>query len=324
MEGWIVIGDVHSTHHSIAEVERLLDFSATMARKNNAKGCILLGDLFDTHQNVHLSVVYSYFSMFAKHADLEWLMIPGNHDHSVHGSRLEHALLPFKDLPNVKVFDCAQGMVESYDGMDFAPFIRSEEEFLKLCESKKNDLLICHQEFTGAQYEGGFYAPNGTDVRKVPYKQIIAGHVHAEQVVGSCCYVGAPRWFTVADANKPKFINLLKNNRLIKRYSTDAVCMPIYKISLDETSELPELKDNTRYILEVKGKAKFLERINSKYSGKAEIRGIIDSEKGASVKESVGINESLENFILNDYKCKHVENKYLFWEKLKEELNEYK
>ena len=322
MEGWMVIGDIHSTHHCIAEAEALLDYAARLARQNEAKGCILLGDLFDNHQNVNLSVVYSYCSVFNKHPDLQWLMIPGNHDHSVHGSRLEHALLPFKDLPNVKVFDADCGMVESYDNMDFAPFIRTEEEFLKLCEHPQNSLLICHQEFTGAQYEGGFFAPNGTDVKKVPYDQIISGHIHTEQQVGACQYIGAPRWFTVADANRPKFIYFLKNKKLVKKYSTEAVCAPIYRMAIDETSELPVLKENARYIFDVKGKAKFLERINNKYAGKAEIRGVVDTEKSVSVRESGGINESLENFILNDYKCKYVENKYLFWEKLKEELND--
>ncbi len=322
MSSWIVIGDVHSTPHSIVEAEALLNWCADLARLHKAKGCLLLGDLFDTHQNIHLSVMYSYMSIFQKNSDLEWIMIPGNHDHSVHGNRLEHALLPFKAIPNVKVFDCPEGVVESYAGMDFAVFCRTEEEFLAICAGKKNDILICHQEFTGADYGNGFYSPHGTDVKKVPYGTIISGHIHADQWVGNCYYPGAPRWFTVSDANKGKYVNLLKDGKFIKQFSTDAVCTPIYKLQLDATSELPVLKENARYILEVKGTPTFLNKINHKYAGKAEIRGVVDADKSATVKESVGIEESLEKFILQEYKLKYLNDKQAFWLKLQEELNQ--
>ncbi len=106
-------------------------------------------------------------------------MIPGNHDHSVHGSRLEHALIPFSVLTNVLILDAPNNVVQNYKGIDFAPFCRTEEEFLQLCTGKQSELLICHQEFKGAQM-GAFKSVDGDDWdESFPY--IISGHIHDYQ-----------------------------------------------------------------------------------------------------------------------------------------------
>lgn len=317
---FILIGDCHSTASSKDEVEKLLIWAYNYAKEYFTDGIILLGDLFDTHQHVNLDVTYSYLKIFRQCNDIEWILIPGNHDHSVHGSRLEHALLPFNVLNNVKIFDAPDNKVQSYKGIDFAPFTRTEEEFLQLCEARQNELLICHQEFKGAEYESGFYAPHGTDLSKVPYKQIISGHIHKIQQIGPCFYLGSPRWLKTSDANQPKMIYLLDNNRITKQFDTRVICKPIYKFEITEQSTLPEINDNARYIIEVTGTATFLDKMNTKYSGTAEVRGILSYKNDIVVKESTGIDMALQNFVLNEYDMQYLSDKEKFWSRLKEEL----
>jgi len=319
----ILIGDCHSTASSKDEVEKLLLWAYDYAKKYECEDIIMVGDLFDTHQHVNLDVTYSYLKIFGQCKDVKWVMIPGNHDHSVHGSRLEHALVPFKVLPNVLILDAPHNLVQNYKGIDFAPFCRTEEEFLQLCQGKQSELLICHQEFKGAEYENGFFAPHGTDLDKVPYTKILSGHIHKPSQVGPCYYVGAPRWLKTSDANQPRFIYLLDGHQLIKQFDTRVVCRPIYKFDIMEGSELPVIEPNARYIIEARGTATFLDKINTKYSGKAEVRGVLEYQKDISIKESVGINKALENFVLNEYKLQYVQDKEWFWDKLKEELREY-
>ncbi len=321
----IIVGDCHSTASSKSEVEKLLFWTYDLAKKYECPDIVLLGDLFDTHQHVNLEVTYSYLKIFKSCPDVKWVMIPGNHDHSVHGSRLEHALLPFAVLPNVLILDAPDGLVQSYKGVDFAPFCRTEEEFLKLCEGKQNDLLICHQEFQGAEYENGFFAPNGTDVTKVPYTQIISGHIHKQSQVGACFYLGAPRWLKSSDANQARVVALMDDNKIVKQFDTRVVCKAIYKYELVEGAPLPEIQENARYIIEARGTASFLDRMNSKFAGKAEVRGILEYKKDISIKESMGIDKALENFVLNEYQMQFLKDKEKdgFWSQLKEDLREY-
>ncbi len=319
----IIVGDCHSTASSKGEVEKLLFWAYDLAKQNNVQDIVMLGDLFDTHQHVNLEVTYSYLKIFRNCPDVKWVMIPGNHDHSVHGSRFEHALLPFLVMPNVLILDAPKNLVQSYKGVDFAPFCRTEEEFLKLCAGKQNDLLICHQEFKGAEYETGFFAPNGTDLAKVPYKQIISGHIHKQNQLGACFYLGAPRWLKTSDANQPRVIALMRDNRIVKQFDTRHVCRPIYKYEVIEGQDLPELEQNARYIIEAKGTASFLDRISERFAGKAEVRGTLEYKKDIVIKESVGIDKALENFVLNEYKLQYLDDREEFWQKLKEDLREY-
>lgn len=321
----ILIGDCHSTASSKEEVEKLLLWAYGLAKQNSCSDIIMLGDLFDTHQHVNLEVTYSYLKIFTQCKDVTWVIIPGNHDHSVHGSRLEHALSPFKILENVLILDAPDNVVQAYKGVDFAPFCRTEEEFLQLCSGKKNELLICHQEFKGAQYENGFYAPHGTDLDKVPYGKIISGHIHRPSQVGTCFYAGSPRWLKSSDANQERFVYLLEGHDIVKKWDCSPVCKKIIKVSISAEHDHVAIAsgDNTRYIIEATGTASWLELMNARYGGKAEVRGVVSYQRDIEVKESIGIDQALENFVLNEYEMHYLEDRLEFWERLKGALREY-
>lgn len=311
---YIIMGDPHSTSNKLEEIDKLFDFTVNEAKNQGINNIIILGDLFDTHQIVHLSVMHNYVKLFNKYQDLQWICLVGNHDIPLHGNRLQHALHPFKALSNVKVMDCTTGL-DAFDGIDYVPYC-SEEEFFKLVSNPSSDILICHQTFIGAQYENSFYAKDGLDLSKVPYKQVISGHIHTSQSVGKCFYPGAPRWFKTSDANQDKSIWLWDGLDEFKPISTESVCQSIIKLTLNENDPEPVLTQiNKRYILEITGTSRFINKMTKKYGGLAEIKSSLHNDKNYVVKESSGIDQALNDFILKQYKSQFgIDNQKLLEE----------
>jgi DNA repair exonuclease SbcCD nuclease subunit len=295
---YLIVGDTHATPHNLEEIKALFKFINEKAIENNLDTIILLGDLFDTHQIVNLSVLHTYYDIFKKYHKLDFISLVGNHDRSVHGwNRKEHALLPYKDIDNVMIVD------DFYDEGNFnlISYCRTEEEFLKFCKKKTSDTLICHQTFDGARYENGFYAKDGFDLKKVPYKNIISGHIHMEHKFDNVFYTGAPRWINRSDANVEKKIWIWDGKQDFQAIETNSVCQPIYSLDLDESSEAPTLKSGAKYILNITGNKKYIHKMYDKYLGKAEIKTNLIDSKNVSVKESMGINKALEKFINEQY-----------------------
>lgn len=298
MYKYIIVGDPHATSNKLEEINRLFDLVVQTAKENHIHDVIVLGDLFDTHQIVHLPVMHNYLDIFKKYSHLHWVLLVGNHDIPLHGNRLNHALAPFSQFPYVKVVDG----FDWYDDIDLIPYC-SEEEFFKLVKNKRHDTLICHQTFMGAAYENNYFAKDGFDLSQVPYQKVISGHIHTQQSVGKCFYPGAPRWFKSTDANHPKSIWLWDGKDEYKAISTENVCQSIVKLTLNEGEPEPDLtNENKRYILEVNGSIKFINKITKKYGGMAQISSNLESTKDYVVKESVGVMQALENFVLTQYK----------------------
>ncbi len=298
---YLLVGDIHSTSNKLDEVNKLFELIYTTAIRNNIFNIILTGDLFDTHQSVNLVVMHNYARLFKKYDDLYFICYPGNHDIPLHGNRLHHALLPFVKMANVLVLDASEGL-DHYDGIDYVPYC-TEEEFFKLTQNPTSDTLVCHQTFLGAAFETGFYAKDGIDLSRVPYKRVVSGHIHTTQSVGKCFYPGAPRWFKTSDANQDKCIWLWDGADEYKPISTVDVCQSIIKLTLTDKDAEPDLTNpNKRYILEISGTSKFISKMTKKYGGLAEITSNLDSNTDYEVKESVGITQALENFILTQYR----------------------
>jgi len=292
---YLIVGDIHATPNNLDEVRSLFTLIEKTCKEHQTKTVILLGDQTDSHQIQNLSIMHMYKELFLQYRDLDFIVLVGNHDRAVNGNKLYHSMFPYKLYSNVCVVDEFMSM----HGFDFISYCRDEQEFLNLTKNRVNDILICHQEFNGCQYENGFFSKNGFDLNKVPYEQIISGHIHKAQKWDKIWYPGAPRWMTRSDANEGKAIYLWDGQKS-KHIATGEFCRPIISLNITEKSELPELGP-AKYILNVTGNRKFIQKIYDKYAGKAEIKTNVVDAKHVKVKESLGINKALEKFVLNDY-----------------------
>ena len=60
------------------------------------------------------------------------------------------------------------------------------EKFRDACVQLKSagpTVLVCHSEFSGSQFENGFYSPHGFNPDEIPFDTIISGHIHKEQII---------------------------------------------------------------------------------------------------------------------------------------------
>ena len=297
MYKYLIIGDPHNVPSEKLEVESLIHYACEVARENSVQTIIITGDLHDTHSLVNLEVVWSYYDAFNDNPDIKFVIYPGNHD-IVLRDRTKHTLLPYKALTNVRVVES----LAHFEDFDIIPYC-SEKELLEMVQNAKSSTLLCHHTFQGAKYENGFYDPEGIDLSKMPYEKIISGHIHLSQTVGQCFYVGAPRWMSISDANENKSVWLWDGQADFKAIDTSSVCKKMIRLSVDEKTNLEDIviKSNTSLILDIVGTPLFVESMSEKFKGKARVIPNIVSNKDFVVKESVGIENALKHYVLNDY-----------------------
>lgn len=307
---YLIVGDIHATPQSLPECDRLLDFVCKSARQNKINNILLMGDLLDTHAILHSTVINFYFNKFTQNSDLNFICLVGNHDHPLR-NRKEHGLVAFKNIKNVTIVD----EFLSFPDFDAMPYT-DNDEFQELIKKKKNNILLCHHEFLGSTYENGFYSSHGIPLEQVKHKQVISGHIHKIQEFGPIKYVGAPRWMHTSDANQNRGIWLWDSKDIFKFLDTSEVVGKIIEIKVNENGQLPDINHNLykQVILKVTGTPKFIEQITEQYLGKAEIISNIIQETESIVSETLGVNQALKKFILNDYKVQYsnINNEYLY------------
>ena len=194
----------------------------------------------------------------------------------------------FKTMPRVEIIDHPIVI----HGIGMCPYIIDHHNFKDHVKDLKSRVLLAHQTFLGATFDNGFYAPEAVDIQELPFDQIVSGHIHEQQVIGKCHYVGTPKWDGLADANKDKGIwvfdfkdGLISNKKFI---SSSSVLQPIIKHVIMEGDEVPVIKENERVYLELRGSAAWITKLKKKYKGIANIKSVyLKDDKITIDRESV-------------------------------------
>lgn len=280
------IGDPHVMVSNIKESVKLIDFAIKTAQERGVNTIEILGDLFHTHAVMRVEVVDFWQRMFDRFEEegLKIRVLIGNHDQP--GSREKEQL-----MNALNIFDTKDNSVHSHriiinkpmvvDGIAYIPHMSDKEAFLRaskeLYEQGATKLLIAHQTFTGAQYDNGFYAEDGIDPALASQEAIISGHIHANQQIGKCDYLGTAKWDNMSDANKDKGIWIYthaEDRSVVSKefISTSEVLTPIYKHTIIEGEEEKKLYENARNYVELVGKSAWITKMKKKYKGKAQIK----------------------------------------------------
>jgi len=224
----LVSGDPHVKISTIETGKRFLAFLADSIKKVKPDRVVILGDLFDTHAVMRVEVLNAWVRFlteitFQCPANFQCYLMVGNHDKAGPSSS-EHALVGLARFPNVTI---VEGPVHD-QRMVFLPYYHTFEEF-EAALPPSGEILFCHNTFNGAQYENGFYDPNGFPVESVAgFKTVICGHVHKSQKIENIVYVGSPYAFGFQDAGETKGLHVFDTETgIFQRIKTP---LPEYRV----------------------------------------------------------------------------------------------
>lgn len=315
------VGDPHIRPQNLAEAEKLMQFIFDIISKGAVGRLEILGDLFHTHAVLRLEVVDFWNRWLQKFSDMiETVVLVGNHDQTGDYHKGTHALEVFKRINNgrLKIIDRPTVLRQFV----YCPYIHKESDFLAAIhgiDGTETKTLVCHAEFSGSQYDNGFYAPNGFNPDNVRYAHIISGHIHKEQIIagGRVDYPGTPKWDTASDANERKGIWLYEHDetgKVINRdlISTEKIVTPIRSFVWLEGQEAPKIPAESKTTIELIGSSDWISKQKVLLKGKASIKSKITDQK-RSEKRKAG--NSLENFLTNMYDTKTDRKKLLDYAK---------
>lgn len=235
----LVVGDPHLQIQKIDDGRKFIERLYKLAIEHEM--LVLLGDLFHTFAVVR-SEVLSLWNEFFNHIHnrLEVVALVGNHDYSGQSGG-SHALEVFKG--RIHVIDSK--LASCFAGVYFLPFFRDNKEFRAACNAvPEQGMLFCHQSFTGAAFDNGYYDPNGADTDCVKHLgSVISGHIHTQQKIGNIWYPGTPFQHTFAEAGHEKRVFTIHLSQtgytLIKEHDLG---MPKF--------EIIQVKDGTKPLIE--------------------------------------------------------------------------
>lgn len=308
---FLLVGDMHAVQSELEECNKLIDYIHKTALEQKVDYIAFMGDQYNYHNIVHLPVVDFWKKAFEKLTGIDTVALVGNHDQA-----------NSKDpaTPNAMVIHKGDiFLVEGPYYMEnilWLPYMASNEDFIRICnEHPEYSTVVCHQTFTGAKYENGFYAPDGVDQDKIPQKNVISGHIHSQQTIGKVWYVGSPRWRSLSDANQSKYIWLVEfneNGEIINKngFDTNVVCKPIF--ALEDRPDKPAIipTNDGHIVIDIFGPPDYVKSKSVEFKEKGFRIRTHPQETIIKIKESSGIKQAFNTYF-NEFKPKNGTNKEL-------------
>lgn len=303
----LLIGDVHSVINELDDCENLLKLIDESYREYNCDYTIFMGDQYQYMDTVSVRVMNfwkKWFKVLKK-----TVLIVGNHDQAGKGLEHLHALAAH-DKDVFMVVDKPATIKGDSGNITLFPYYSDVEKFLvdinEKFKEEPDSVLLCHQTFDGSKYENGFYAKDGIEVNKIPFKKVISGHIHAPQKLGDkVYYLGAPRWRILSDANIKRNIWVVDINgddfKLVRAIPTN-ICRRIFRFK--DTPEVPidiekiEADPKDKVVIDLIGPVEWINEREPIFRGRGFIiKAIPENNESPTIKESEGIGISLNKFI---------------------------
>lgn len=305
----IRVGDPHIKASNLKESEGLMEFVVSKALELKVDRLEILGDIFDTHEIIRLSVLKFWTKWFHKLAkqSFKTIILVGNHDLSGDYSDTFSALHTALHLEN-KNFKIVH---EPYlDGLyGYLPYIHSNEKYIEEANKLANQgatVLVSHPNYEGAVYDNGSTINGGVSDSSLDarFLHLIGGHIHTSLDLGRIWYTGNPRWLTKSCANKQKGIWLCEHDdntgAILSRtfISTESVCTPIVSLVWKEGNEKPEVPTNAKVDIELVGSSDWVAKTKKELVGTVSVSSKITDTKKSRERKS---GKSLHEFLSHHY-----------------------
>lgn len=171
-------------------------------KENNIENIVILGDLFENRNFVHVHVMSEIFKLFEEFEknDLFIYVIIGNHDINLRNSLEIHSLDFLKKFKNVKLFEDVELLEIENRKLLFVPWQTDIELFKKKIANKNIHCDVCfgHFDINGFYFNKKSVCNNGIDFKTFisNYTLTFSGHFHKRQVYNlknnSVVMVGSP------------------------------------------------------------------------------------------------------------------------------------
>lgn len=300
----LYVGDPHAVVGELEECAALMRFVIEKAVASAPDIICLLGDLFHFHGVVHCEVVAFWRLWLANLAAAgTWTVVvmKGNHDGPVGADQdSPGALFCLEGLSHRVVLVSSSQRIGR---LLFVSYRKDPESFVAtVTEAAQGEAVdvVCHQTMLGALLGNGHPSPDGVDIRRVPHRQMISGHIHGRQTIGTLRYVGSPRWRELGDANEEKGISLWNHGpcEAVEEafFSTAGVCRPVRRA--DDFPWAPASVDQeAAWVVDVHGPMAHVAKRSAELRGQgARVREYPEVERPPGLREADGVAVSLEKF----------------------------
>lgn len=210
----VLISDIHYTLATLEVADAAMNQAVAKANRLYVP-LIVCGDLHDTKANLRAECVKAIITTLKKCRIHPYVLV-GNHD-KVNERSTEHALEFLQDTAEVVIkpgkFDI---VLDSYEGLlgYLIPY-HSDSEALEayIKTIPKGSRIIMHQGVKGALTGEYIVDHSAIDLELLKDYQVISGHYHYRQKIGTVQYLGNPYTLTFGEANDPsKGFHVLYNN----------------------------------------------------------------------------------------------------------------
>lgn len=309
---FLLVGDVHAKKSNLEETRRLLTWIEELASKTAQEQgeditILFLGDQFNDFGVARVEVI-DLWSEFANKSKNQLIFLVGNHDYN---SDCSATAMSSVSSEKALIINSPQELPPIYwldEGVKTValPFMKNNEEFIdsvnQLTDNNQPFVVFCHQEFNGAQFENGFYAPHGVDHNLIKNKNIsiISGHIHKHQSFANIWYPGTPRHLTRSDAGETKGVWLLGPKVQDRTFipTPHYAAKPFVSLQVREGQEIPSFPLDCKLYVDVYGSASFAKSILPTIPDHANIRTFIQgNEPKKDIKESEGIPKAFSSWV---------------------------
>ena len=230
----LLFSDIHIHAHK-RKIERLydclhvLDWVFEVAEKNHIENIIFGGDLFHDRQKIEIFTYQKTYETLRK-----WLitgkyklfLLLGNHDLWFNEKTNISSVIPFSDIPNVKVISNVERIKIDNSYWDFIPFTHDPLTAIKMLNGMdgKKEYAIGHLAIDGAklhthvvsdviiEHDGDMVILDSEIFSG--YKHVFLGHYHAEQKLNKNVeYIGSPLQLSFGEAFQNKHVIIFEQDK---------------------------------------------------------------------------------------------------------------
>lgn len=250
----LVIGDTHFKISNVRDTELMTTAILENAEKCKPDFIVLLGDILDGHETIHVSPLTRAVKFLASLCEIAPLyVLIGNHDLKNNRQFLseEHPFTSLKywDSKKIKIIDKVHKTTICEHTFVFSPYVPPGmfvEALNTVDDWFTSTAIFAHQEFKGA-HMGAMESVYG-DIWPADHPYVISGHVHDYQEPQiNILYVGTPIQHTFGD-NPEKTISIIEfenNTRKQERISLGIPKKQIIRIATTDVNDynIPENMD---------------------------------------------------------------------------------
>lgn len=292
VDKYLLVGDLHIKKTDVEEGQRFIEWIAKVCLDNNVDDIIFLGDQYNDFGVARLEVMeFWHWAYTYLHSQCRTTYsLVGNHD--INGDASASAMTVHQSITRV----IKPGGTRISERLAAINFIRDNENFVKLANSYADagvSTIICHAEFFGAQYDNGFYAPNGIPIIGLDARlRFVSGHIHKAQEFFQIWYPGSPRYLTRSDIGEKKGVYIWSPTTGERQFfqTPESVSQPFVSIEVSEGGTIPVIPDSARTFVDVKGSEDFIQKFCKELPDSVKVRTFpTQTESTITIKESEGL-----------------------------------